>query len=118
MEQDEQQPELLQAIIEGMKDKKAYDICLLNLKKINTAVADYFLLCNGLSALQVEAIAASVMEKSQRLTHQHPWKKEGFSNKEWIILDYINVIVHIFQQEKRIYYSLETLWGDAGIKCF
>jgi len=110
--------DLVTAIVEGMQDKKAQDISVLNLKKIGSAVASYFILCTGQASTQIEAIAEGIMESAYKKSGQRPWRKEGFANKEWVLLDYIDVVVHIFHQEKRELYSLDMLWGDAEITHF
>ena len=107
--------DLLQVIIEGMQDKKAQDISVLNLQKITSAMANYFIVCTGQSTTQIESIAENIIEVGQKKAGQKPWKKEGFNNKEWILLDYMDIVVHIFQSEKRNLYSLETLWKEAEI---
>jgi ribosome-associated protein len=106
---------LVSAIIQGMQNKKAYDITVLDLQNIPNAVANYFILCSGQATTQVGAIAEGVLEKSYQEVGQRPWHQEGVTNKEWILLDYADVVVHIFQAEKRVFYDLENFWGDAGI---
>jgi ribosome-associated protein len=110
--------DLVTAIVEGMQDKKAQDISVLNLTKIGAAVANYFILCTGQASTQIEAIAESIIETSYKKAGQRPWKQEGFANKEWVLLDYIDVVVHIFQRDKRELYALDMLWGDAEITHF
>jgi ribosome-associated protein len=106
---------LQEAITFGMKEKKAFDITIIDLKSIKNAVADYFIICSGNSNTQVEAIADSIEDEVIKLTSQNPWHKEGKSNNEWILLDYVDVVAHIFLKDKRKFYSLEELWGDAKI---
>ncbi|OJW69954.1 MAG: ribosome silencing factor [Candidatus Amoebophilus sp. 36-38] len=105
--------ELVNAIVEGMQDKKAQEISVLNLSKIGSSVADYFIICSGQSNTQIEAIADNIIETSYKKAGQRPWKQEGFTNKEWVLIDYVDVVVHIFQREKRELYALDMLWGDA-----
>ena len=107
---------LIAAIIQGMQAKKAMDITVLDLKKISNAVANYFILCTGQASTQVSAIAAEILKKSYEKAGQRPWKQEGFANQEWILLDYADVVVHVFQPEPRAFYALERLWGDAAVK--
>lgn len=107
--------ELSQLVAQGMQEKKAYDIVILDLKKINQSVADYFVICSGNSTTQVDAITDSVEEVVYKETNETPWRKEGKENKEWILLDYVNVVVHIFRNDRRRFYGLEDLWGDAAV---
>lgn len=100
-------------IIEGMQDRKATDIVVLDLKKVKNAVADYFIICTGNSDTQLDAISESVEEKVHKALKQHAWHKEGKQNKEWILLDYVDVVAHVFKKDKREFFALEDLWGDA-----
>ena len=100
-------------VIKGIQDKKGIDIISLNLTKIEYAVANYFIICHGSNRPQVEAIADSVMEIVKKETGMNPWHKEGIENAEWILLDYVDVVVHIFQDITRNFYKLENLWADA-----
>jgi ribosome-associated protein len=106
---------LVDAAVKGMQEKKALDIVVLSLKTIKGAVSDYFVICSGSSDKQVDAIAGSVEEEVYKAMQEDPWHKEGQENKEWILLDYVNVVVHVFLQERRNFYGLEELWGDSGI---
>ena len=106
---------LNEAIVQGMQDKKAQDISILNLKKISHAVADYFIICSGQAQRQVEAIADGIIEATYQQAGERPWKQEGLAVREWVLLDYGNVVVHVFHHEKRPYYMLDTLWGDAAV---
>ena len=80
------------------------------------AVADYFVICSGNSDTQIDAISESIEEQVQKATNQKPWKREGREQREWILIDYVDVVVHIFNKEKRKFYGLEELWGDARIQ--
>src|SRR6478736_449705 len=106
---------LADAVIKGMQEKKAHNITLLDLRKLKSAVADYFVVCHGNSDRQVEAIAGSVEDEVRKLTGEKPWHMEGMERAEWVLIDYINVVVHIFTEEKRHFYGIEELWGDAEI---
>jgi len=99
-----------------MLEKKAQNIAVLDLREVKNAIADYFVICSGGSDTQVDAIAGSVLEEVEKQSGQEPWHKEGFQNKEWILLDYLDVVCHIFQKEKRAFYDLEEFWGDAKIQ--
>ncbi len=104
---------LLNKIIEGLKEKKGTDIVILDLRKTKGAVCDFFVICNGSSTTQVEALSDSVVKTVRDNLNEKPWHIEGFENKEWILLDYVNVVVHIFLPEIRDYYGIEELWADA-----
>jgi ribosome-associated protein len=106
---------LSDAIVKGMQEKKAADIVLLDLRKVKNAVADFFVICSGNSDKQLEAISDSIDDEVFKALKEKPWRLEGKNNKEWMILDYITVVSHIFRKDKRQYYALEKLWGDAEI---
>lgn len=107
--------ELAQLVVKGMQEKKAMDIVILNLKHIKNAVADYFVVCSGNTENQVDAITDSIEEQVYKALEQDPWHKEGKEHKEWILLDYVDVVAHVFKKDRRQFYSLEELWGDAVI---
>ena len=98
-----------------MLDKKAHDVVVMDLREVKHAVADYFVICSGNSDTQIDAISDSIEEQIHKRSKQNPWKREGQQNKEWILLDYVDVVAHVFNKEKRIFYGLEELWGDAKI---
>jgi ribosome-associated protein len=100
-------------IIEGMQDRKATGIVVLDLKKVKNAVADYFIICTGNSDTQLDAISDSVEDKVYKELKQHAWHKEGKQNKEWILIDYVDVVAHVFKKDRRDFFALEDLWGDA-----
>lgn len=106
---------LSEAVVHGMKEKKALDIVVMDLRKVKNAVADFFVICSGNSDKQLDAIAESVDKEVSKAIHENPWHIEGKNNKEWMLLDYINVVVHIFRKDRRDFYALERLWGDAEI---
>ncbi|MGL4632474.1 MAG: ribosome silencing factor [Leadbetterella sp.] len=106
---------LSEAIIHGMQEKKAVDIVKLDLRKIPNAITDFFIICSGTSEPQIDAIAQSVEEEVHKSLKENPWHKEGFQNKEWILLDYVDIVVHVFKKDRREFYDIETLWGDASI---
>lgn len=106
---------LTAVILDAISDKKAKDPVILDLGKINGAVCDAFVICHGTSRTQVEAIADGVIGETRKKTGIHPWHKEGFENAEWILIDYIDIVVHIFQESRRTFYNLEQLWADAKI---
>lgn len=106
---------LSRIVVNGMLEKKATDIIVMDLRKIHNAITDYFVICSGKSDTQIDAIATSVDEEVFKTTGLSPWHKEGLQNKEWILLDFVNVVVHVFNDEKRAFFDIESLWGDAEI---
>ena len=109
---------LSELAIHGMQEKKGNEIVRLDLRNINSSVTDYFVICHADSTTQVKAIANSVEEEIFKATQQDPWRKEGLEYGEWILLDYVDVVVHIFRTDKREFYGVEDLWGDAEIKFY
>ena len=101
--------------VKGIQEKKGNEIVSLDLRNIKNTVSDYFIICHGNSSTQVEAIARSVEEQIYKTIGENPWHREGFENAEWILLDYITVVVHIFQADQRRFYGLEKLWADAEV---
>jgi len=106
---------LTKAIVSGMQEKKAQDIIIMDLRHVKNAVADFFVICSGTSDKQLAAIADSVEEEVSKEMEENPWHREGRQNKEWMLIDYINVVAHIFRKDKRNFFALEKLWGDAEI---
>ncbi|MBI2258130.1 MAG: ribosome silencing factor [Flavobacteriia bacterium] len=104
---------LCDSIIEGMQDNKAKNIVLLDLRKIESAVCSYFIICSGESNTQVEGIQQAVVRNTRKNLKEKPWHIEGKTNAEWILLDYVDVVVHIFYKGIREFYDLEDLWADA-----
>ncbi|SDM76752.1 ribosome silencing factor [Pedobacter antarcticus] len=104
---------LSEIAVHGIQEKKGHDIVRLDLRELNSSVSDYFIICNADSATQVRAIADSVEKEIYKSTEAEPWKKEGMDHADWIILDYFDVVIHIFKTEKRDFYGIEDLWGDA-----
>lgn len=103
------------AIIKAIDEAKAIDIQILDLREIENTVCDYFVICTGTSNTHVNAISGIVQKQVSKLTKDKPWHVEGEGNAEWILLDYVNIVVHIFQKHIRDYYDIESLWGDAKI---
>ena len=104
---------LSELAVHGIQEKKGNDIVRLDLRNLNSSVSDYFIICNADSSTQFKAIADSVEDEIYKKTQTDPWRKEGLENAEWIILDYFDIVVHIFKTEKREFYGIEDLWGDA-----
>ena len=106
---------LSKVIIKGMEEKKASDIVVMDLRNIKNTVTDFFIICSGNSDTQIESIADSIEEQVIKAGEGHPWKTEGKSGRQWILVDYVNVVAHIFLKDKRAFYGLEELWGDAKV---
>lgn len=106
---------LLSLIIKGIEDVKGQDIDILDLREIDNTPCDYFILCNGTSNTQVNAIVNSVQRVVSREIKDKPWHVEGQDNAEWVLMDYIDVVIHVFQKHIREFYNIEGLWGDAKI---
>ncbi len=104
---------LSEIAVHGIQEKKGNDIVRLDLRELNSSVSDYFIIYNADSATQFKAIADSVEEEIYKKTQTNPWRKEGLEHADWIIIDYFDVVVHIFKTEKREFYGIEDLWGDA-----
>jgi len=104
---------LCDAIVEGMQENKAKDIVVLDLREISNSVCDFFVICSGESSTQVDGISTSVTRHTRKELSEKPWHIEGKTNSEWILLDYINVVAHIFYKDARPFYDLEDLWADA-----
>lgn len=109
---------LSHAIVEAMQSKKGQDIVSLDLRKLDNRFVDKFIICHGDNDRQVEAIAKEVEDHVKKTLNDRPWHREGFENREWILLDYVNIVVHVFLKEKREFYAIEELWGDADIEEF
>ncbi len=106
---------LADVAVEGILEVKGRNISVLDLRNIHNRVCDYFIICQADSNTQVNAIANSVEEMVKKITGERPYRKEGFENSEWILVDYVTVVVHIFQSHIRNFYNLESLWADAEV---
>jgi ribosome-associated protein len=102
-------------IVKGMQEKKASNIVVMDLRKVKNAVADFFIVCSGNSDKQLDAIADSIDAEVFKALKENPWHVEGKNNKEWMLLDYTDVVAHVFRKDRREFYALERLWGDADI---
>ena len=107
---------LLETIIEGILEVKGIDTSILDLKKIETAVCKYFVICSGTSNTHVSSIADSVKKNVSKEIQEKPWHIEGLNTSEWVLIDYSDIVVHVFQEETREFFRLEDLWGDAAIR--
>lgn len=105
--------QLITQIIRGIEEVKGKDIEILDLRDIENTVCDYFIICNGTSNTQVNAIVNSIQKSVSKALKEKPWHVEGSENSEWILMDYVHVVVHVFQKHIREFYDIEGLWGDA-----
>jgi len=106
---------LTESVVNGIQEKKGREIVVLDLRKIENAVSDFFIICEADSTTQVGAIARSVQEIVEKERGEKAWHSEGAQNAQWILIDYVSVVVHVFQKEIRQFYNLESLWADAEI---
>lgn len=111
----EQVDQLITHIIKGIEDVKGQQIEIIDLREIENTVCDYFIVCSGNSNTQVDAIESSIRKVVSKAIKDKPWHVEGLENSEWVLMDYVDVVVHIFQKHIREYYDIESLWGDAKI---
>ncbi|MCB0465719.1 MAG: ribosome silencing factor [Aequorivita sp.] len=105
--------QLITQIIRGIEEVKGKEIEILDLRDIENTVCDYFIICNGTSNTQVNAIVNSIQKSVSKALKEKPWHVEGSDNSEWILMDYVHVVVHVFQKHIREFYDIEGLWGDA-----
>ncbi len=106
---------LVDAAVEGILEVKGRNVAVLDLKSIHNRVCDYYIICQADSSTQVNAIAGAVEEMVKKRIGERPYHTEGFQNSEWILVDYVNVVVHVFQSHIREFYNLEALWADAEL---
>lgn len=111
----DQVDQLITYIIQGIEDVKGNDIEIIDLREIENTVCEYFIVCSGTSNTQVDAIQSSVRKVVSKAMQDKPWHIEGLENSEWVLMDYVDVVVHVFQKHIRAYYDIESLWGDAKI---
>lgn len=107
--------QLITQILKGIEEVKGKDVNILDLRELDNTVCDYFVICNGTSNTQVNAIVNSIQKIVSRELKDKPWHVEGTDNAEWVLMDYVNVVVHVFQKHIREYYDIEGLWGDAKV---
>ena len=115
MSKNTEKQSLINKIVEAIQDTKGEDIKILDLTHIENSVADYFIICSANSNTQVTAIAGNLEKKVRNDLQERPWHVEGAENAMWVLVDYVAVVVHIFQRHIREYYDIEELWGDAKI---
>lgn len=111
--QSENAEKLASVIVDAMESIKGKDIVALDLRNIDSAVTDYFIICHATSRTQVDAIADKVVDMAREAGYGHPYHVEGRENAEWILVDFVDVVAHIFIDNKRGFYQLEELWADA-----
>ena len=104
---------LISNIVYGIENVKGLDVCILDLRDIENTVCRYFVVCTGSSNTHVNAIVSAIKKKVSKELKEKPFHTEGNENAEWVLIDYINVVVHVFQKQIREYYNIEELWGDA-----
>jgi len=109
---------LITEIIKAIENAKGFEITMLDMRELENSVADYFIICSGSSNTHVESIASLVKKDVSKAIQDKPWHTEGETMADWVLLDYINVVVHVFQRPVREHYDLEGLWGDAKITNF
>ena len=109
------QKKLVEKIVSSIDEVKGIDVDLLDLRKINNTVCRFFIICTGTSNTHVSAITSSIKKNVSKELKEKPYSMEGLENQEWVLIDYVNVVVHIFQQNIREFYDIENLWGDAKI---
>lgn len=105
---------IIKTIIAAIQEKKGENIISLDLRKIDEAVADFFIICEASSAPQIRAIGEHVEHLVKEKCEESPYHHEGYSNAQWVLIDYINVVVHIMLPENRKFYNLEDMWSDAA----
>ena len=106
---------LSEKITQGMLEMKAVDIQIFDLRSVKHAIADFFVMCSGNSDIHIDSISQMIEKYAFDQAKQKPWHKEGYSNKEWILIDFVDVVAHVFNKEKRAFYDLEKLWADAKV---
>lgn len=106
---------IFKSIIKAIQEKKGENIVTLDLRKIPEAVADFFVICEATSTIQIKAIADFVEETVKKDCGENPYKHEGYNALQWVLIDYVNIVVHIMQPETRKFYKLEEMWSDAAL---
>ncbi|HAD96110.1 MAG TPA: ribosome silencing factor [Cryomorphaceae bacterium] len=106
---------LVDSIVEGMEEVKGQNITVFNLSEIENSVCDFFVVCDGTSNTQVNALSDSIEKTVRESLGDKPWHVEGRDNSEWVLLDYVNVVAHVFQKSVREFYDLDSLWSDAEV---
>ena len=107
---------LLDKIVDGIKQMKGKDVNILDLQKLKLAVCKYFVICTGSSNTHVLSISDNIKKNVLKEIKEKPWHVEGKETSQWILMDYSDIVVHVFQKETRKFYNIEDLWGDASLK--
>jgi ribosome-associated protein len=107
---------IIDTIVEAIQEKKGKDIVVIDLSALNGVICDYFVICHGDSNVHVEAVSDSVIEYTKKQQTIKPHHMEGTENSQWILMDYLNVVVHVFQKPFRDFYNLEGLWADGKMR--
>lgn len=107
---------LCDTIVEGMQENKAQDITILDLRNVDGSVTDFFVICTGESSTQIDGISSSVVRFTRKELKERPWHTEGKGASHWVLMDYVNVVAHVFYKKEREHYDLEDLWSDAERK--
>jgi ribosome-associated protein len=107
---------IIKTIIAAIQEKKGEHIVSLDLRKINEAVADFFIICEAGNQPQVRAISDNVEAKVREKCEEQPYHHEGYKNLQWVLIDYVNVVVHVMLTENRKFYKLEEMWSDASVQ--
>ncbi|MFT5725524.1 MAG: ribosome-associated protein [Bacteroidia bacterium] len=107
---------LADIVVHGMLEKKAHNVVKIDLRNLTSSVTDIMIICHGESDRQVTAIAESVIHEVKKQTGENPFSREGFTVGEWVLVDYVNVVVHVFKSDMRSFYALEDLWADGDIQ--
>lgn len=102
--------------VQGLQEKKGLDIVTIDLRGLGSAFTDFFVICHGSSNRQIDALADSVEDEMRKVLNERPTHREGSEVAEWVLLDYYNVVIHIFSKPNRDFYALEELWGDGIVK--
>ena len=111
-----QRSKIIKTIIAAIQEKKGENIISLDLRKINEAVADFFIICEAGNQLQIRAIAENVEDKVWKKCNERPYHHEGYQSLQWVLVDYVNVVVHVMLTETRKFYKLEEMWSDGGFQ--
>lgn len=107
---------LFKTIIKAIQSKKGENLLSLDLRKIPEAVSDFFIICQATSTTQVKAISDAIEDQVNEQCGENPYKHEGFQALQWVLIDYVNIVVHVMQPDTRTFYKLEDMWSDAVVK--
>ena len=108
--------DIVKEIVEAVQDRKGKRITIIDLSKVDGASTDTFVICEGRSTAQVSAIADFIREDVQKKTGRKPYNYDGYRNSQWIVIDYGEVMVHVFLPDVRVFYNIEDLWSDGKTK--